>query len=214
MDAFSKPNAIRPEVAPLYEISFILCGLFFCSRCHVFPVRDTGAPETSDLHYYRLAEWAHDRGWLPDNSDDYSVLCGRCAAQHGAAFGTTVTEGIRRFAGGLGGAVVGTLAYWLMLQLNIHIPAVVGAATALGVSAAARTTRTAWGLLTAVLAVGLSLLVEFLFLPFAADTSLSYFVTHVADLPRNSLLSLAAAAVLGFYFGRGRRRPEATPPRA
>src|SRR5262245_10777351 len=98
-----------------------------------------------------------------------------------------------------------------MLQLNIHIPAVVGAATALGVSAAARTTSTAWGLLTAVFAVVFTLLAEFLFLPFAADASLASFVSHIADLPRNSQLSLAAVAILGFYFGRGRRRPTANP---
>jgi hypothetical protein len=118
-------------------------------------------------------------------------------------------ENIRRVAGALGGAVVGTLAYWLMLEQQIHIPAVVGTATALGVSAAARTTSTAWGLLTAVLAVVFSLQAEFLFRPFAADASLGYFVSHIADLPRNSQLSLAAVAILGFYFGRGRRRPVA-----
>ena len=71
---------------------------------------------------------------------------------------------------------------------------------------AARTRNTAWGLLTCALAVALSVLVDFLFLPFRVDPSFGYFVTHLGELPRNSLVSLAVVAVLGFYFGRGRDR--------
>jgi len=107
------------------------------------------------------------------------------------------------------GAGLGTLAYWLLALFDIHSVAVVGAASALGVSAAARTTSNTWGLLTACLAVVFSLLVEFLVLPFRVDPSLGYFITHLDDLPRNSLVSLAVVAVVGFWFGRGRVRRNA-----
>ena len=117
-----------------------------------------------------------------------------------------MTELQRRTAGAAGGAIVGTLAYWLLQQWGIHILAAVGAATALGVSSMARSRSLGWGVLTMVLAVVLSLLVEFLFRPFAIDHSFGYFISHLADLPRNTLLSLAVIAVLGFYFGRGRAR--------
>ncbi|MFO1078489.1 MAG: hypothetical protein U1E73_12265 [Planctomycetota bacterium] len=117
-----------------------------------------------------------------------------------------MTEHPRRALGAAMGLGVGTLAYWVLLQWNIHILAAVGACCALGVAATARTRSLAWGVLTAALAVGSSLLVEFSFRPFAADPSLGYFVAHLGDLPRNSLVSLAVVAVLGFYFGRGRTR--------
>jgi hypothetical protein len=80
-----KPSFIRPEVAALNDASFVMCGLLCCIRCGDCPQVDTGAPQCSELHYYRVAEWAHDRGWIPDATEEYAVLCGRCAAQQGAA---------------------------------------------------------------------------------------------------------------------------------
>jgi hypothetical protein len=115
-----------------------------------------------------------------------------------------VTDFQRRAAGAAGGAAVGTLAYWLLLSWGIHLLAAVGAATALGVSSMTRSSSLGWGVFTMVLAVVLSLLVEFLFRPFAVDPSFAYFAAHLADLPRNSIISLAVVAALGFYFGRGR----------
>ena len=115
-----------------------------------------------------------------------------------------MTDFQRRAAGAAGGAAIGTLAYWLLLQWNVHLLATVGAGTALGVSSLARSPSIGWGVLTMVLAVVLSLLVEFLFMPFAVDPSFGYFIRHLTDLPRNSALSLGVVAVLGLYFGRGR----------
>ena len=110
----------------------------------------------------------------------------------------------RRAVAGTIGACLGTLAYWWMLQRDIHILAAVGAGLALGVSFGARRRSAAWAVLTAVLAVAVSLLVEWWFRPFVLDASLGYFVQHVTDLPRNSLISLAVVFALGLWFGRGR----------
>lgn len=115
-------------------------------------------------------------------------------------------ENARRAIGAIAGAGVGTLVYWLLLQNGQYILAAVGTGLALGVSLTAQRHSLAWGLLTMLLAVASSLLVEFLFRPFRADASAGYFVAHLGDLPRNSLISLAVVAVLGFYFGRGRNR--------
>lgn len=117
-----------------------------------------------------------------------------------------MSDSIRRAIGAIVGAGVGTFAYWLLLIRGYHILAAVGAGVALGVSAMARTKQIAWGVATGVLAVLLSVLVESLFRPFAADESFSYFISHLHDLPRNSLISLAVVAALGVYFGRGRVR--------
>ena len=119
-----------------------------------------------------------------------------------------MSENLRRILGGGVGLGVGVLAYWLMLRVDLHILAAVGSGLALGVSAAARQRRLWWGLLTALAAVAASLLVEFGFRPFAADPSLGYFMTHIGDLPRNSLVSLAVVLALGFWFGCGRVRAE------
>lgn len=115
-----------------------------------------------------------------------------------------MNETTRRCLGGLVGFAIGTVAYCAMLQYDVHVLAAVGAGGALGVSAAARTKSVVWGVVTAVVAVLASLVVEFVFRPFRADPSFAYFVAHVADLPRNSLVSLVIVAVLGFWFGRGR----------
>ena len=102
------------------------------------------------------------------------------------------------------GASIGTLAYVLMLERSVHLLAAVGAGGAVGVAVGALSRSYAWAFATAILSVAVSLLVEFLFRPFAADPSIAYFVGHIGDLPRNSMLSLAVVAVLGFYFGLGR----------
>jgi len=120
-----------------------------------------------------------------------------------------VSENTRRTIGAIVGAGVGTLAYRLLLHWGYDILAAVGAGIALGVSAMARNRQIAWGIATGVFAVVASVLVEFTFRPFAVDTSLPYFIAHLQDLPRNSLVSLPVVAVLGVYFGRGRVRARA-----
>ena len=122
-----------------------------------------------------------------------------------------MSENARRCVGAVLGAGVGTLVFWFFLRQGTHIPAAVGALPALGVSWAARTKSLAWGIAMMVLAVALLLLAEFLVAPFAADPSLGYFLAHVGDLPRNTLISLPVVAVLGFWFGRGRVRQRPQP---
>lgn len=115
-----------------------------------------------------------------------------------------MTDSRRRLVAGTIGACVGTLAYWWMLQRDVHILAAVGAGLVLGVSFGARRRSAVWGVLTGVLAVAVSLLVEWWFRPFVLDASLTFFVQHLADLPRNSLLSLVVVFAMGLWLGRGR----------
>lgn len=79
MDQNAKPSFIRPEVRPLYDISFAMCGLMYRDRCGASPACVTGAHFVSDLHYYLLAEWAHDHGWIPGPDGEVSLLCQKCA---------------------------------------------------------------------------------------------------------------------------------------
>ncbi len=123
-----------------------------------------------------------------------------------------MNETARRLLGALAGTAVGALAYWLLLQREIHALAAVGAGTALGVASVARTRSPLWSGLTALLAVAASLVVEWTFRPFTAGPSFAFFLANIAELPRNSLISLAVVACLGAWFGRGRtRRAPAAP---
>lgn len=71
---------VRLEVADLYEISFILCGMFFCERCNTSPPEDSEVQPFSDLAYYRIAELAYEQGWRSQVRGEYAVLCPVCAA--------------------------------------------------------------------------------------------------------------------------------------
>jgi len=72
---------VRPEVADLYEISFILCGMFFCERCSAPAPQDGEVKQYSNLAYYRTAELAHARGWRPAPGGEYQALCAACITQ-------------------------------------------------------------------------------------------------------------------------------------
>jgi len=74
---------VRPEVADLYEISFILCGLFFCERCNAAPPEDGEVKPYSRKAYYRTAELAYEQGWRPVIGKEFEVLCPNCIAQQG-----------------------------------------------------------------------------------------------------------------------------------
>ena len=122
-------------------------------------------------------------------------------------------ESRNRLLGTLLGGVVGVIGHWAMLRSGSHMAGVAGIGVALGVSAMAHTPSFAWGLGTAVLALLLSLVTDWWFRPFVADASFGYYLAHVGDLGSTALASLVAAAVLGFWFGRGRRRwQEKEPP--
>jgi len=112
-----------------------------------------------------------------------------------------------RLLGAAIGAAVGVTAHWLLLRTSLQMAGVAGMGVALGVSAGAQSRNVTWGVVTALLAVALSVVTEWWFRPFVADRSLAYFVAHLSDLPALSLASLAAAAVVGCYLGLGRRQP-------
>ena len=80
---------VRPEISALYDVSFILCGLFYCRQCGAAPPEESEAPAYSDLHYYKLAEVAYEQGWRPDPLADCDALCPTCTAQQAAAAEST-----------------------------------------------------------------------------------------------------------------------------
>lgn len=110
-----------------------------------------------------------------------------------------------RILGAVVGGAIGVAAHWGSVHAGYHMAGVAGIGLALGVSAGARSRSLAWGVVTAGLAVALSLVTDWWLRPFLADGSLSYFLAHLGDLSPLSKASLLAAGLLGYYFGRGRR---------
>lgn len=109
-----------------------------------------------------------------------------------------------RIIGVIAGAALGVLAYWLALRSAYHILVAVAVAPGIAGGLAARRRSFTWGVVIAIVSLALTLVIEWLFLPFAADASFAYFLTHLDALPTKSQLSLVAALGVGLYFGMGR----------
>jgi hypothetical protein len=120
----------------------------------------------------------------------------------------------RRVLGALLGGGFGLLLAWWLRGQGWTLPALPGAALALGAGLAARRSSLAFGLVWAVAAVALTLLTHWWFFPYRHDGSFGFFVQHLDALPLRTLLTLAAVAAVGVWFGRGRnprRRPTPVP---
>jgi hypothetical protein len=109
---------------------------------------------------------------------------------------------------GIGGAVVGGIVgyflfRWLISQgfYGIMIP---GVLIGLGSAAAARGKNLTLGILCVVAAIGLTIWAEWSVAPFVKDKSLSFFVTHLHQLPAIKLIMMALGAAAAFWFGQGR----------
>lgn len=89
--------------------------------------------------------------------------------------------------------------------------ALVGACLAIGAGLGASRRAVAWGIAIAVIAVGVTILVEWYHHPFRSDESLSYFVTHIGSTSNNSKITYALVAVAGLWFGMGRNRRRRPP---
>ncbi len=110
----------------------------------------------------------------------------------------------RRIIGALIGGGLGVLAYWVALRIGFDALAFVAVGPGIGSDLAARSRRVPWGLAIALVSVALSVVINWLFLPFAADGSFGYFLSHLGHLPLRIRLTFVAAAAAGLYFGMGR----------
>jgi hypothetical protein len=111
---------------------------------------------------------------------------------------------LRALIGAGVGGIVGYFAFEWILKQGFYAMILPGAAIGIGCGALTRGRFTLFGILSAILAVGLGVFVEWRFYPFVKDDSLSYFITHVHDLKPVSLLMIGFGAVLAFHFGVGR----------
>jgi hypothetical protein len=109
-------------------------------------------------------------------------------------------------AGGLLGAA---LFFWLAAR-GYYGLALPGGLLGLG-AGVFRPHSAATPVLCGVLAVGLGLVVEWRFAPFVADSSFSFFLTHLTGLQLPTVVMLAIGAVVGFWVPFRRRASAGAP---
>jgi len=115
---------------------------------------------------------------------------------------TVVFVLLRGIAGGIVGGVVGYLVVrWLKGQgmYGMMIP---GALVGLGAGLAARGKSVLLGVICAAAALVLAIMTEWTL--FHPRRELSFFLTHLHQLPTISLIMIGLGAVFAFWFGQGR----------
>jgi hypothetical protein len=106
--------------------------------------------------------------------------------------------------GAVAGGAVGVVACWLVGLEGFQGVILPGAGLGLGCGALSGNKSNGLGAVCAVAALPLEIVTEWWLRAFVADDRLSYFVGHLQDLPKTTLVSIAAGALFGFWFGRGR----------
>jgi hypothetical protein len=111
---------------------------------------------------------------------------------------------LRGLAGAIAGGVVGYfLFHWLAGQRIVAL-VIPGALVGLGCGYAIRGRNQVLGIICAVAALVVGVYSAWTVMAFVIDPSLSYFVTHLHELPPIMLLMLALGGVCGYWFGIGR----------
>ena len=111
---------------------------------------------------------------------------------------------VRAILGGAVGAIVGYAIYAWLVGQGFYALAIPGAALGLGCGLTTRRSSLPTGLACGVLAVLLGLFSEWRSFPFVKDDSLSYFISHAAELKPVTWIMIAAGGIFAAYFGRGR----------
>jgi hypothetical protein len=104
--------------------------------------------------------------------------------------------------GAVVGGAIGVVACWLVGLEGFQGLILSGAGLGLGCGALSGGKSNGLGAVCAVAAAPLEIVTEWWLRAFVVDDSLSYFVRHLQDLPKTTLVSIAAGALFGFWFGR------------
>jgi hypothetical protein len=111
---------------------------------------------------------------------------------------------LRGIVGAVIGGAIGYFVFRLLAKSGFYGMIIPGALLGLGAGLAARGQSVTLGVLSAVAALGLSIVAEWSLFPFVRDGSLAYFVTHVHTLPAIKLVMMAIGIGLAYWLGQGR----------
>jgi len=107
-------------------------------------------------------------------------------------------------AGAIAGGVLGYSLFKVMAGQGFYAIVLPGALVGIGCGALSGRKSTTLGIASAILALAAGIFAEWWFAPFAADVSLSYFITHFHKKRVITFVLIAIGAICAFYFGRGR----------
>ena len=111
---------------------------------------------------------------------------------------------LRGMAGAIIGGVLGWFAFGWLIGQGIYGLALPGALVGIGCGLLSGRSSVTNGILCAVIALVVGVVLEWRHRPFVADESFGYFVTHLHELQGITWLMLVLGVVFGFWFGRGR----------
>jgi hypothetical protein len=102
------------------------------------------------------------------------------------------------------GAVAGYLAFFWMIGQGFYALVLPGALLGIGCGALSTRRSIPWGIVCGVAGLALGIVLEWRFRPFADDRTFCYFLAHIHLCTPFTLISIAAGAVIAFWFGQGR----------
>ena len=111
---------------------------------------------------------------------------------------------VRGLGGAILGAVLGYIAFRLLIQQRIYAMVLPGALVGIGCGLAMQREFKPLGIVSGVIALVLGLFLEWRFLPFIVDKSLGYFLTHLHQVKPFDLLMIALGTMAAYWFGVGR----------
>lgn len=104
----------------------------------------------------------------------------------------------------LGGAVLGSIAFHFAFSAGFYAMVLPGALIGLGCGAQSKAASLPLGIVAALAALSIGVLLEWRYFPFRKDGSLTYFLQNLNDLKTGTWVMILAGAIAGFWFGRGR----------
>jgi hypothetical protein len=130
----------------------------------------------------------------------------------------TGSSQIRAIALGLLGAIaggcLGYFAFFWIARQGLYALLVPPALLGLGAGICARTRSPILGIICGIAGLGLGLFTEWRFAPFMADSSLSYFITHIHQLKPYTMIMLVIGTFFSYRLALGYSRPVSQRPSA
>jgi hypothetical protein len=108
--------------------------------------------------------------------------------------------------GAAAGGILGYFVFFWMARQGFYALVLPGAALGLGCALLSGGKSYGLGIVCGLLGVVLGLLTEWRFAPFVADSSLSFFLTHLGDLSPLTLASIGIGGVFAFWLEIGSAR--------